>query len=67
MVCADTGPHAPLCIGIWDNRDLVALQYLAPPQVAFLHAALLLCSLGAMSPNSCMAQLLGAFIVIGKR
>src|SRR4030095_14915979 len=28
MACADTGPHAPLCIGSWGSCNLTVLQYL---------------------------------------
>ena len=27
MVCADTGPHALLCIGNWGNCNLAVLRY----------------------------------------
>jgi len=28
MVCVDTGPHAPLCVGSWGNRSAATLRYL---------------------------------------
>ena len=28
MVCVDTGPHAPLCAGIWGSRSAATLRYL---------------------------------------